>query len=265
VGWYARCGAEATPLPKGCRYTYILRQQSACQMTPNNPKIMMQEISEAIELAIVHEPADFLIATKQEDYLNYRIASYLTKKNSKSIYPTQYQRLDIAQIDSITGVIQSAFEAKYMYSSDFNTEYAEKCTRTDFDKLNGTVHANIGEKYILHFVVHFRKEHLPIWRDNIDIKNIGFRSGKHYFTYLNYKNKWRFKDSLNFINTYSNIYDQNFTDHYLAEINSLNLPLSLIGNKYYDLSKSMFQIGGKSFQIPHVFHWFLWQINKETK
>ena len=44
---------------------------------------MINQIEEALRRALQNQPGDFLLSTKQEDYLTYRISSEITNNNKQ--------------------------------------------------------------------------------------------------------------------------------------------------------------------------------------
>ena len=71
---------------------------------------MIYKIQLALERALQNQPGDFLISTKQEDYLAYRISSELTNNSNNSIIPTQWKRFDIVEISQVNNqILKSLF------------------------------------------------------------------------------------------------------------------------------------------------------------
>jgi hypothetical protein len=138
-------------------------------------------IEQTLSEVLHSEPNDFLLATKQEDYLSYRISSALTKISEKSYFPTQYERHDIVEIDNENAKIKRVFEAKFHYSSDFSKlfNYGKKCTISDYEKL---LKVNSGEKYLIQFVIHFKDDNLSVWRNMLESKLNFFNRNYKYFT-----------------------------------------------------------------------------------
>ena len=127
---------------------------------------MINQIEDVLTRALQNQPGDFLLSTKQEDYLTYLISSELTNSSINSLFPTQWKRFDIVEITQINNQILKTIEAKYHYSSDFTnlTNYGENCLRSDYNKLIGEEILLNCQKYLLQFIVHFNENHIITWR-----------------------------------------------------------------------------------------------------
>jgi hypothetical protein len=223
---------------------------------------MINQIREALNSALQNQPGDFLLSTKQEDYLSYRISSELTNNNTNSLFPTQWRRFDIVEISQVNNQILKTIEAKYHYSSDFTnlTDYGEKCLRNDYNKLIEDENLSKCQKYLLQFIVHFNESHIMTWRNHLNGNTFGFNRNSKYFTYIHNGALNRINPELHFRNTQCNIHNDNFIDLYIREINSFGLNLQFEGNCYIDLSNATVRFTGTEFLIPHEFHCFLWKI-----
>ena len=223
---------------------------------------MINQIEEALRRALQNQPGDFLLSTKQEDYLTYRISSEITNNNTNSLFPAQWKRFDIVEITQANNQILKAFEAKYHYSSDFTnlTDYGEKCLRSDYDKLIGSEILLNSQKYLLQFIVHFNESHIITWNNHLNGNTFGFNRNSKYFTYIHNGALNRINPELHFRNTRDNIYNGNFNELYIREINSFRLNLQFEGSFYIDLSNATVRFRGTEFHIPHEFHCFLWKI-----
>jgi hypothetical protein len=223
---------------------------------------MINQIQRALERALQNQPGDFLLSTKQEDYLTYRISSELTNSNNISIIPTQYNRYDIVEINQTNNQISKIIEAKYHYSSDFAniSKYGEKCTKNDYNKLNDIQGQLTCEKYLLQFIVHFNESHIREWNNHLNGNIFGFNEDSKYFTYIHNRALNRINPNLHFRNTNENIYNGNFSELYVNEINSFNLSLQYEGHCYFDLTDAIVRLTATEFHVPHEFHCFLWKI-----
>ena len=225
----------------------------------------LEEIKLVIDKILNTQPGDFLLATKQEDYLTYRISSELTSNSIDSYFPTQFKRVDIAEINSKNASVVKLIEAKYHYSSDFSElfDYGEKCTRKDFEKLaRVSKDYDKSEKFLLQFVIHFSEKDITKWEDYLIKPKIQFESNLKYFTYLNNADIRRFRRDLKFRNKKENhLYSKNFENYFIDEVKSYGLPdLNIEGNLKFDLSNATIMFDKKEFQIPHCLHCFLWKI-----
>ncbi len=224
---------------------------------------MINQIREALNKALQNQPGDFLLSTKQEDYLTYRISSELTNCNINSLFPTQWKRFDIVEISHVNNKILKTIEAKYHYSSDFTniTDYGQKCFISDYNKLIGEEILSNCDKYLLQFVVHFNESHIKTWRDHLNGNIFGFNRNSNYFTYIHNGALNRINPNLYFRNTKDNIYKGDFNELYIKEIGTFRPRLHFEGSCFIDLSKATVLLTGAEFPIPHEFHCFLWKIN----
>ncbi len=223
---------------------------------------MIKQIQRALESALQNQPGDFLLSTKQEDYLTYRISSELTNYSNNSILPTQWKRFDIVEITPQNNEICKIIEAKYHYSSDFTTlsNYGENCTRSDFNKLNVLGTQMNCEKYLLQFIVHLNSNHCIKWSNHLNGNLFGFNQNSKYFTYIHSGALNRINPNLNFRNTLTSIYREDFIELFVNEIKSYNLNLQFEGNCYFDLSDATMRFIETEVHLPHEFHCFLWKI-----
>lgn len=225
---------------------------------------MIDVIQRALENAFENQPADFLLATKQEDYLTYRISSELTNSLTNSIAPTQFKRFDIAELSSETNQILKIVECKYLYSSDFagSNRYGEDCTRKDFEKLAGNIELAQCERYLLHFVIHFNNHHLETWSENFMNEVFGINHQSKYFTYLGSRNGNRIDPQLQFRNTQQLLFSEDFVESYKEEIESYNLNVTFEGSCQFDFTNAAMVFCNTEISIPHQFHCFLWKISE---
>jgi len=223
---------------------------------------MINQIQLALERALQNQPGDFLLSTKQEDYLAYRISSELTNNSNNSIIPTQWNRFDIVEISQVNNQISKIIEAKYHYSSDFTnlSTYGEKCTRSDYNKLIDLEYPLNCEKYLLQFIVHFNRTHLTEWGNHLNENSLGFNQYSKYFTYIHSGALNRINPNLHFRNTLMNLCREDFIELYINEINSFSLNLQFEGNCYFDLTDATMRLNGSEVHLPHEFHCFLWKI-----
>lgn len=226
-----------------------------------NINLILDSIKSTISEVLNSEPSDLLLATKQEDYLSYRISSDLTKLSTDSYFPTQFKRHDIVELDGKEGKIEKIFESKFHYSSDFSTmfSYGEKCTKSDYEKLASN---NCTDKYLIQFVVHFNKDDLPKWDSMLNSQERYFKNEHKYFTYISDNQFGRFNENLNFRNTGKSLYSENFKNFYVEELNSYGLNISNIGHFKIDKKDAVLRICGYEYSIPHEFHCFIWKLTK---
>jgi hypothetical protein len=223
-------------------------------------KSLLNCIESTLKEVLTTEPGDFLLATKQEDYLSFRISSALTKISEKSYFPTQFERHDFVEIDNENAKIKRIFEAKFHYSSDFSKlfDYGEKCTRSDYEKL---LKVNSGERYLIQFVIHFKSDDLTHWRNMLESNLNFFNRYNKYFTYLSNAELRRFNDVLTFRNkTNKLIYGEDFVSSFISELESYNLNIINTGHIKIDRSNSIIRICRTEYQIPHDFYCFIWYV-----
>lgn len=217
----------------------------------------------AITSFLNDEPADFLLATKQEDYLTYRISSYLTNHSAKQYQPTQYLRHDLVVLDN-EGTKKNIVEFKFQYSSDFSALYKTnngiEPFRSDVEKL---INVN-SECFLVQYIVHFSKEDLAVWINNIhnEYFHAIFNNQTKYFPYINNANLRRFANELRFKETASLIYDAQYPETHIKEILSYGLPVINEGHFKIRRDVSM-HFMSRPISIPHELHVFLWKIDNK--
>jgi hypothetical protein len=226
--------------------------------------INIKDIELMIGGVLKHAAPDFLLATKQEDFLTYSLASSLTETSNNSYFPTQFNRIDIAEI-GIDNKLCSAIEAKFHYSSDFSKryKYGEDCTKKDYAKL--ILQPDNVATFFLQFVVHFKSEHLVEWENILNENPPPFSSRLKYLTYIHTGERKRFSSDLKFRNTGSLVYDNNFVENFIDEVNSYGLAFDFKGQCAFDFSNSVINIMGIEYKIPHELHCFLWEIDRTIK
>jgi hypothetical protein len=168
---------------------------------------MIDQIKKVLEIDLKNQLGDFLLSTKQEDYLTYRISSELTNLSKNSLFPTQWDRYDIVEIAKENNQILKVIEAKYHYGSDFTnlTDYGEKCLKSDYNKLKDKKILSNSQKYLLQFIVHFNENHIRTWSDHLTGNTFGFNRNSKYFTYIHNGAQNRINSNLKFRNTHKNI------------------------------------------------------------
>jgi hypothetical protein len=217
----------------------------------------------SITSVLNNEPADFLLATKQEDYLTYRISTYLTNHSAEHYSPTQFLRHDLVVLDN-DGTKREIVEFKFQYSSDFSELYNRnngiEPFRSDVEKL---INVN-SECFLVQYIIHFSKEDLAVWINNIHNPYFHsiFNNQTKYFPYINNANLRRFANELRFKNIPSLIYDGQYPETHIKEILSYGLPVIHEGHFKIRREVRMYFMG-REIYIPHELYVFVWKIDNK--
>lgn len=228
---------------------------------------MIDSIHATLLREIEAHRGDFLLSTKQENYLSYAIASELSHGSAEVLYPTQWNRFDIVELHHPDLVPSKIIEAKYHYSSDFSqiSEYGFQCAQKDARKLAGLDKFDSAEKYLMQFVVHLRLDQVEVWKEHFRNGISGFHQGSKYFTYLHGGASGRFRHDLMFRCTQRSLFEPEFEEVFIDEFSTFGLGAVSKGSCRFDLNAATVVFNGVEFAIPHEFYCFLWRLESTVR